>query len=123
MSASLELYRDMFPEHNAVSDTFIDTWLALAAQAHTASAWGAIYSAAMCAWAAAHVHPLFVEGVVGNTAEDCGNPPAAVVLPNGGATPAKVVVPDVENTRGWRLYLRYRQATAAAFPLWVSQCL
>lgn len=113
--STIATYRAMVPAHAAVSDDLVDTWLAAAAQAHTASRWGAVYGPAMVMWAAAHIEPFVVAGDAGNRDAECENPmPAvAVVL---GATPAKVVVPAVHDTTYWAIYLDYRASRAATKP-------
>lgn len=54
MSAGLDLYRDLIPEHGAgvVSDTMIETYLTLAARRLSASAFGTVFPEAAVYWAA-----------------------------------------------------------------------
>lgn len=113
--STLATYRSLVPAHATVQDSIIETWLELAAQAHTAARWGAVYAAAMVMWAAAHIEPLVVAGDVGDSHDQCDNPLPAVMVVQG-ATPAKVVIPEVEKTMYWSLYLRYRDSRAATKP-------
>ena len=113
--STLATYRALVPAHATVQDSTIETWLELAAQAHTAARWGAVYAAAMVMWAAAHIEPLVVAGDAGDTDDQCDNPLPAVMVVQG-ATPAKVVVPAVVDTLYWGVYLRYRASRAYAKP-------
>ena len=103
--SSLALYRELVPAHNVVSDEVVETWLELAAQRHTASAWGAVYAAAMVMWAAAHVDPQLVEGAVGQQGRVCApTPPSSK--------------PDAMVARSpyWAWYAEYRDSRAARAP-------
>lgn len=49
----LELYRTLIPAHASIPDNVVQVHLELAAQAHSPSAWGAVFAQAMV-WYAAH---------------------------------------------------------------------
>lgn len=105
--SSLATYRAMVPAHNQVPDETITTWLALAAQRHSAAAFGQVYAAAMVAWAAAHIEPQVVAGQVGMPGAVCAPPPAEM---------DQKAPPKSAPSMWWTLYLDYRDSRAAGAP-------
>lgn len=106
MSASLDLYRALVPAHAAVPDATVEVWLAQAAQAHTATAWGNVYTTAMVWWAAAHID-LQVQAGQFPTDATCAPVPIT--------DPAKLPK-NADETVYWGWYLRLQSTRAAAAP-------
>lgn len=52
MATSLATYRALVPTHSSIADDTVETYLALGAKRHTATAFGVLYTEAMCFWAA-----------------------------------------------------------------------
>lgn len=53
--STLELYRELIPEHSAVLDAVVSRWLAFAIRRHDAESFGAVYADAMVFYAAHRV--------------------------------------------------------------------
>ena len=106
----------MIPAHAAVSNTLVETQLTLAAQAHTASAWGAVYAQAMVYYAAAAIEPQVAAGVIGQGAGVPCPPP-----PPPGTEPVKPTVRE-PSTVYWERYLQLRSSRIATAPTQVRLC-
>lgn len=107
MSASLSLYRLLIPGHAGVPDATVEAWLSMAAQRHSAAAFGAVYSSAMVFYAASGLDPLVQAGQAGALA---GN----VCAPAAGST-GKQAVSQQDNIY-WARYLDLRGSRAAGAP-------
>lgn len=121
-SASLTLYRTLVPAHVGVGDAVVETWLGLAAESHTASAWGAVYATAMVWWAAAQVEPDVVAGLYPIPSASGDQEICAPVAPpvDGDGKPLPIPLP--EETRYWARYLELRDKRAAGAPRVVRAC-
>lgn len=112
MTTTLDRYRTLVPAHASVPDATISAWLESAYESHYSSAWGAVYEAAMIAWAASRIEPLRLQGVageVGGPGSVCAPPPTAA-----GGKPLPPVKP--EDTPYWAWYVQYRDSRVATAP-------
>lgn len=116
MSTSLELYRSLFPEHAGVPDGTVSTWLAAAARAHSAAAFGAVYADAMAHWAAAKIDVGVQSGAIpllGSGGDVCV--PLMPVETEGKTKPTKP-----EDSPYWQTYLGYVRSRASTGPMAVG---
>lgn len=127
---SLDLYRSLVPEHSAVLDATIETWLGVAVRRHTAAAWGAAYGDAMVAWAAHRIQRTPGSGAPGTgSSTEVG----AIASQRDGdlsrsyATPASTAMTpsdaELQTTRYGQDYLAMRDSRAASGPTFVGPCL
>jgi hypothetical protein len=115
LATSLQTYRSLIPGHSSVPDSTIEAWLEAAATAHSAEAFGAVFTTAMCMWVAAQLEPQVLAGLFPPMGHD-GNICAPLVAVDGAA--AKAV--KVEDTGYWRTYQGLCKSRAAVAPFTVG---
>lgn len=123
--SSLALYRALVPEHAAVVDATVSTWLELAARRHTASVFGRVYPEAMVWWAAHRIQRSPGSGASSSaSAEDVGT----LVMQRDGDLTRQYAQPssassvgssadaELRTTRYGELYLELRDSRAGVGP-------
>lgn len=100
------------PSHAGVLDPYVEAWLATAARQLSVTAFGVSYLDAVVFWAAAHLEPQMISGVV-PTVDSHGN---ICAVPKPDPEAPEVKVPRFDETSWWAAFLEIRGSRAAVAP-------